>query len=245
MRGLRASIVVAALLLGAAALCTALTWGLVSLPGGLLQGQNQANAGNAFNGAAAVGSTLVLFYMVRTLRLQEQEQRQQREELRLQREALQEQCAKTEATNGELRRTSEALLRGLHLDLMQIAMEDEEIAVLWPSCSPDAPPGRNKQFLYINQVLSMHYLAFESGYPPAQIEGNLRSCFTSPVWRSFWETTRVERESRTPPDTTEGRFFVFVERAYQAAVGTVNLRAWRHEASDGGDVTTGVDERFA
>jgi hypothetical protein len=245
MRGLRASIQLLLLVTGAIVLCVALTWALVSLPYGLLQRGAQANAGNAFNGAAAVGSTLVLFFMVRTLRLQEIEQREQREELRLQRAVLQEQCAKTEATNGELHRTSEALLRGLHMGLMRLAMEDEEIATLWPSCSADAPPGRNKQYLYINQVISLQYLALESGYPRAMIEANLAAFFTQPVWRAFWEDTQPERATRTPPGTLEADFFVIVERAYQAGAGSVPLHGRRGEPSADGQVPSGMDQRLA
>jgi hypothetical protein len=245
MRGLRASMRVVLPLIAATALCVILTWGLVSLPFGLLQRSAQANAGNAFNGAAAVGSTLVLFFMVRTLHLQEIEQREQREELRLQREVLQEQCAKTEATNSELHRTSEALLRSLHMRLMRLAMEDEEIAVLWPSCSPDAPPGRNKQFLYIHQVLNLHLLALESGYPATHIEATLAACFALPTWRVFWESTRPERDSRTPPGTTESEFFTVAERAYQAALAAVPLHGRRGEPSFDGEVPPGMDQRFA
>jgi hypothetical protein len=193
---------IAALILGSALACELLSILLVHIPG--LQSQGSANAGDAFGAAAASGSVVVLYYMARSLHIQQGEAVDQRRELHKQRVALQQ--------------TVEASIRSRHIELMRIAMEDPELAATWPSFRADRPQERNKQFLYISAVLSMHLLAYETGYPEAEIESTLRRLFSrSPLWREFWAENADARAQTAVADTTKTRFDALVDRAFRSA----------------------------
>ncbi|MFF2512182.1 DUF6082 family protein [Streptomyces sp. NPDC058086] len=188
-----------------------------------LQGNSSSNAGQAFGAAAAASSTVLLFYMARTMRMQEKESEMQRLVLQNQQRIMQEQCSETRLMKSEIHRTSEALVRGLHIAILRDAMSDADLAATWPTLSGDLPQEKKKQYLYINQVLSLQYLAFEVGdYSDAAIEAVLQTLFTVPVWREFWE--QIHDPNRVPGDSAEARFTVIAERAYQAAASTTPLR---------------------
>ncbi|MCZ4124226.1 DUF6082 family protein [Streptomyces sp. H39-S7] len=202
--------------------CVALSLLLVHIP--WLQSETSSNAGQALGAASAVSSTAVLIYMAGAIRVQHREVELHREALRTQQDALQEQCQVSGRANGELHRTSEALMRGLHMSLHRMAMDDPDLAVTWPSYSSDGSDLRNKQYLYMNQVLSLHLLAYETGYTTAHIEGSFQHLFASRLWREFWESLRVSRAQEIPPGTAEAEFSEIVERAYAAALTTIPLR---------------------
>ncbi|MCX4666921.1 DUF6082 family protein [Streptomyces sp. NBC_01381] len=194
---------------------------LVQVP--VLQGDRSSNAGQAFGAAAAASSTVLLFYMARTMRMQEKESEMQRIVLQNQQRVMEEHCGETRMMKGEIHRTSEALVRGLHIAILRDAMSDADLAATWPTLTGDLPQEKRKQYLYINQVLSLQYLAFEVGdYSEAAIEAVLQALFTVPVWREFWE--RIHDRNRVPGDSAEARFAVIAERAYQAAGSTTPLR---------------------
>jgi hypothetical protein len=196
---------------------------LVRVPA--LRTSGSSNAGQSFGAAAAACSAVVLFYMARTMRMQEVESEMQRQVLQAQQEILRDQCEETQLMKGELHRTSEALVRALHISLLQTAMGDPDLSATWPSLADGMPEVRRKQFLYINQVLSFHYMAFDTGgYSESAIEAVLRPLFTVPVWREFWERNRDDRMNRVPCDSAEFRFSLVVQRAYEAAAATTAMR---------------------
>ncbi|WP_413757452.1 DUF6082 family protein [Streptomyces sp. MMBL 11-3] len=201
--------------------CVLLSAILVQIP--ILQGDASSNAGQAFGAAAAASSTVLLFYMARTMRMQEKESEMQRLVLQNQQRIMEEQRDETRMMKSEVHRTSEALVRGLHIAILRDAVCDADLAATWPALSSDLTRKKRKQYLYINQVLSLQYLAFEVGdYSEAAIEAVLRPLFTVPVWREFWEG--VHDPNRIPGDSVEARFAVIAERAYQAAAATTPLR---------------------
>ncbi|MEU1475987.1 DUF6082 family protein [Streptomyces sp. NPDC005760] len=188
-----------------------------------LQGDRSSNAGQAFGAAAAASSTVLLFYMARTMRMQEKESEMQRLVLESQQRIMEDQCAETRSMKGEIHRTSAALVRGVHIRLLHDAVSDGDLAATWPTLAGNISEKKKKQYLYINQVLSYHYLAFEIGdYSEAVIESSLQALFTVPVWREFWEG--VFDPNRVPGDSAEAQFRVIAERAYQAAESTTPLR---------------------
>ncbi|MEU4617466.1 DUF6082 family protein [Streptomyces umbrinus] len=200
--------------------CVLISVALVRIPA--LQGDRSSNAGQAFGAAAAASSTVLLFYMARTMRMQEKESEMQRLVLESQQQIMQEQCSETRLMKSEVHRTSEALVRGLHISLLRDAIGDADLAATWPTLSGDLPREKKKQYLYINQVLSLHYLAFEVGdYSESQIEAALQALFTVPAWREFWQ---LRDPNRTPGESVEAQFNVIAERAYQAAASTTPLR---------------------
>jgi hypothetical protein len=215
-------LLVLALIVAAALACDALSILLVHIPG--LQTQHSANAGNAFGAAAASGSVVVLYYMARTMRMQELETVDQGIELRLQRKVLEKQCELAERTSTEMNRTAEAMIRSTHISLLRMAMDDPDLAATWPMYDESAPPVRNKQYMYVNAVLSLHLLAYQTGYSEKHVEATLRSLFAAPVWREFWERNRANRATKIPPETAEDHFSTLADRAYQAAVNTTDIR---------------------
>lgn len=90
---------------------------LVQIP--LLQSNSSSNAGQAFGAASAASTTAALFYMARTMRMQKKESELQRLALQYQLEALEAQCDVAGLSRGELHRTSEALIRGLHMSILK------------------------------------------------------------------------------------------------------------------------------
>ncbi|PKV85898.1 DUF6082 family protein [Streptomyces sp. TLI_146] len=202
--------------------CVALSLLLVRIP--WLQTQDSSNAGQALGAASAVSSTAVLIYMAGAIRVQMREVEFHRDALRTQQESLQEQCEVSGLTNGELHRTSEALMRGIHISILKMAVDDPELAVTWPLYSSGGSELEHKQYLYMNQVLSMHFLFYETAYTAAHVEASLQYLFTNPLWREFWESLRVARSREIPPDTVEAAFSEMVERAYQAALLATPLR---------------------
>ncbi|WP_159074200.1 DUF6082 family protein [Streptomyces dioscori] len=201
--------------------CVLISIALVRIPA--LQEDNSSNAGQAFGAAAAASSTVLLFYMARTMRMQEKESEMQRIVLQDQQRIMQEQCSETRSMKKEIHRTSGALIRGLHISLLRDAIGDADLAATWPTLSGDIPQEKKRQYLYINQVMSYHFLAFEVGdYSEAVIESSLQALFTVPVWREFWEI--IVNPNRTPGDSPEAEFQTIAERAYQAAASTTPLR---------------------
>ncbi|MFG2787445.1 DUF6082 family protein [Streptomyces sp. NPDC048419] len=195
---------------------------LVQIPA--LQRDSSSNAGQAFGAASAASTTAALFYMARTMRMQKKESELQRLALQSQLEALEEQCDVAGLSRSELHRTSEALIRGLHMSILKMAMDDPELAATWPSFERDESASTNRQRLYMNQVLGLQLLAMEMGYEERHIEASMRYLFNNPLWCEFWEKRRMDRAQNIPPDTAEGEFSLIAERAYQAAVSAIPLR---------------------
>ena len=110
------------------------------------------------------------------------------------------------------------------MSLHKMAMDDPDLVATWPSYSSEGSEIRNKQYLYMNQVLSLHLLAYETGYTTAQIEGSFQHLFVNQLWREFWESIRVSRAQEIPPDTVEAAFSQIVERAYEATLTATPLR---------------------
>jgi hypothetical protein len=202
--------------------CALVSTFLVQIPA--LQSDSSSNAGQAFGAASAASTTAALFYMARTMRMQKKESELQRLALQSQLAALQAQCDVAGLSRGELHRTSEALIRGLHMSILKMAVDDPELAATWPSFERDESASSNRQRLYMNQVLGLQLLAFEMGYEERHIEATMRNLFTNPLWCTFWEKRRPDRTQSIPPDTTEGEFSLIVERAYQAAINAIPLR---------------------
>lgn len=166
--------------------------------------------GEAFSVINGVFSVLAFAVVATTLWVQFTELRMQRVELRMQREA-------TERSQQDLHRSAEADIRGLHLHLVELAIADPDLAVVWPEFAPNLPPQRRKQFLYANLILSHLNMArrvVERG--DTYLPGVLADVFTSPIMQEFWSAVREYRQQlRTEgPDMT---FDDMCEAAYQAA----------------------------
>ncbi|CAL9571454.1 hypothetical protein SUDANB60_04829 [Streptomyces sp. enrichment culture] len=136
----------------------------VAISGWMVSGVERANddlpsaaersaLGDYFGGVNAVFSGLALLLLVTALFFQQRELRSQREELALQRQEL-------VASREELRRSAEATLRGLHVQLTEMAMADPSLAEVWNDL-PRMPADTLRQYLFANLAFS-HYVLMHS-----------------------------------------------------------------------------------
>jgi len=110
-----------------------------------------------------------------------------------------------------LRRSAEANVRMLHLRLIGMAIDDQSLATVWPSSSPEVSPERHRQYLYANLIIQHARVQRTIGdYSDEEAVSNLRYLFTSPVIREFWRSTEDSRRRLLVPGTAE---FSFDERA--------------------------------
>ncbi|MEV8597007.1 DUF6082 family protein [Streptomyces sp. NPDC052012] len=216
-RGIRRSAIALVGWSAAAAVCIALV-GLASVvaSGWLVNGVERANGdlpsatersalGDYFGGVNAVFSGLALLMLVVALFFQQRELRSQREELALQREEL-------AASRDELRRSAEADLRGLHVQLTEMAMADPSLAEVWNDL-PRAPAGTLRQYLFANLAFSHYVLMHSWGHlSETELVVYANNLLRSPVFRQYWEATRPSK-SGLPPESSEGRVYRVFEQA--------------------------------
>jgi hypothetical protein len=145
------------------------------------------NVGQTFESINAIFSGLAFAALVVTFWIQLKELREQRQELQLQREAA-------IGARDELRRSSLADLRGLHVGLIRFAVDDDDLAAVWPEIEAGASPVRNRQFLYANLILQNLWISLEMGeYSARAIETELRYLFSSRLMRDYWSATSAFR----------------------------------------------------
>ncbi|WP_433213560.1 DUF6082 family protein [Dactylosporangium sp. CS-047395] len=112
----------------AAALAVFLTAGVLILVGmgvGLPAPHGWDELSDAFSVVNGIFSALALIVVLVTVWIQFNELRMQRAELRMQREAA-------EQSRHELFRSSESVFRELHVHLLEMAINDEDLAEVWP-----------------------------------------------------------------------------------------------------------------
>jgi len=158
-----------------------------------------SDVGETFGAMNSVFSGLALAALVVTFGLQSRELRTQRNELVMQRVAL-------ARSQEELHKTAEASVRTLHMNLLKMGIDDPDLAEVWPPLEIDIPHQRNRQYLYANLIFQHARVAHRIGhYSEAEIEGDLRYLFTSPLMRDYWRAAAYSR-SFLLPGTAEFRF---------------------------------------
>jgi hypothetical protein len=145
------------------------------------------NVGQTFESVNAIFSGLAFVALVVTFAIQFQELRMQRIELKMQREAM-------NSSNGELHRSAEADLRTLHVELIKMAIDDPQLAAVWPEFERGIPPERNRQYLYANLIIQHVWLNLQIGnYSDDEARGMLRYMFSNPLVRNYWATSEAIR----------------------------------------------------
>lgn len=143
--------------------------------------QNWGNVGQAFEAVAAVFAAFGFAALVVTFLMQLKELQLQRKELSLQRHEMSQ-------TQAELHRSAEADLRRLHVELLRMAIDDEELGAVWPD--PDGQPhSARRQFWYANLIYHHQRLALELGQLDEEaISVILRWLFRNPIMREYWKS---------------------------------------------------------
>jgi hypothetical protein len=159
-----------------------------------------SNAGQAFGVLTAVFSGFALAALVITFWMQLQELKAQRMELCQQRELLGQ-------ARAALHRSAEADLAALHHSLIKMAMDDGDLAKIWPPLGTGLAARSNRQYLYANLIIQHHWLRFQiSDYTEAELRSVLRYLFSSPLMREFWRSTERSRATFLLPGTQEFLF---------------------------------------
>jgi hypothetical protein len=165
------------------------------------------NIGQTFESVNTVFSGLAFVALVVTFAIQFQELRMQRIELKMQREAM-------KASNGELHRSAEADLRTLHVELIRMAIDDPQLAAVWPEFEPGLSTERNRQYMYANLIIQHVWLNLQIGnYSNDEARGMLRYMLSNPIMRNYWRASESIRQWLVA-DTPEQLFARMVDDLY-------------------------------
>lgn len=202
-----ASLFFLAFCVGIALVSVGITAVLALVLGRGLQTQ-MGSLGQIFESVNAAFSGLGFVALVVTFRLQYEEFRLQRKELENQHNAM-------ERSQGELRRSAECDIREQHVTLLKMAMDDDDLAEVWPDYNAGLSAKARKQYKYANLVIQHQRMLFELGvFDSADAKGMLHYLMTSPVIRSFWEACMVARQVIVNESSSEWLFNQLIDAAY-------------------------------
>ncbi|MFF3246123.1 DUF6082 family protein [Streptomyces sp. NPDC002870] len=181
--------------------------------GGAQAAADRSRVGDYFGAASAVFSGMALLILVVTLFLQQQELRLQRHELAEQREEL-------ASSRIELHRSAESHMRGLHVQLSRMAMEDPSLADVW-NAFPASPPVVSRQHLFANLTFGHFLLAYRWGtYSEAELRAHARDLANSAPFLRYWDASRDAKRA-LPPESDERRLAeIFDSVIVEMATGT-------------------------
>jgi hypothetical protein len=141
----------------------------------------------------------VLFYAARGFRQQADEFHLRRQEMSEQAELMRLQCADARSGHASAERIAEAAVRSQHTALIRLALEDRELAAVWPPYPGSLSDTQNRQFLYANQIISFQAMSYSIGYlTDDEVRSSLGYLFTSAIISEFWRGTRSAREQSSP-----------------------------------------------
>ncbi|MEU8893027.1 DUF6082 family protein [Streptomyces sp. NPDC048442] len=184
--------------------------GSVFISGWLIDGVEAANGnqqtatdrsslGDYFGGVSALFSGTALLMLVITLVYQQRELRLQRQELTLQR-------AELVASRNELRRSADSDLRGHHVQLTQLQLENPELMAVWNDY-PGVPETQARQHLFANLTFSHYLLMLKWGsISDAEIIAHADRLLQSPTFRAYWDASSAAKE-KLPRGTDEYHLF--------------------------------------
>jgi Family of unknown function (DUF6082) len=148
-----------------------------------------SDVGQTFGAVSSIISGLTLIAVVITARAQSRETNRNLTELEEQRRLLAD-------NRVALMRTAEASHGRLHFEILKMAVDNDDLAAVWPSFEPGTSAVRNRQYLYANAIYQFQYLAMQDGnYTEEQVLSALRYLFTSPLMRGYWHASQFARTS--------------------------------------------------
>jgi hypothetical protein len=125
----------------------------------------------------------------------------------MQHKELKSQRAAFSQAEVDLNRTAEANLRMLHVDLIRMAMDDRELAAVWPTHGSGLSEDRNRQYLYANLILQHAWLQLRiTDFTEAELQRYLRYLFKSPLLREYMKDRANAHVTIYVPHTAEYRF---------------------------------------
>jgi hypothetical protein len=158
-----------------------------------------ADVGQAFGVFSTVVSWMAFVAVVVTLWIQ-------MKELSFQRAELREQRTVAERSGDELRRSADAGMRMLHLELLKMALADPALAQVWPEFRNSGDPARRRQMAYANLVFQHSTLSMVmAGYTDDQVRDSLRYLFASDLMRAYWREGSAVRQQTQKPGTDHWR----------------------------------------
>jgi hypothetical protein len=164
--------------------------------------------GQIFESVNAVFSGLGFIALVITFRLQYDELRLQRQELESQRQAM-------DKTQVQLRRSAEVDIRACHMELMKMAMDDGDLAEVWPEFRAGLSVKLKKQFNYANLIVQYQRMMYDFGlFDETHVRSLFHYLFTSPTMRAYWEARMAPRQVAVVPDGSEWSFDQLIDLAY-------------------------------
>lgn len=171
-------------------------------------GARMGDLGQIFESVNAAFSGLAFIALVVTFRMQYYELKLQRGELQNQRHAM-------DKSQGALHRSVEADVRSLHMQLLKMSMDDEDLAAVWPQYTGPISAVRSKQNKYANLIMQHHRMIFEFGHYDAEdMKGQIRYLFTSPYMRSFWQGRMIARGVMNTIAPVDAEFERLVDSVY-------------------------------
>jgi hypothetical protein len=94
-----------------------------------------------------------------------------------------------------LHRSVNAEVRNQHIALMQMAINDPDLAAVWPHDGSNDPLTQ-RQYFYANLLIQHAWLQHTTGIAThAEMISNLKHLFASPIVRAFWRDTANTRQN--------------------------------------------------
>lgn len=148
----------------------------------------------------------------------------------------------------EMQRSAAAELSTLHLEIIKLSINDDELAEVWPELLPGISPKLNRQFLYANIIYQFHWTTLQlEKATDAEVLGSMRYLFTSPLMRQYWGAAERGRTSLAPgsPEQLFAKKLDELCRDYESAVAAAHRRPQPTEAADARDSWLVGDETAA
>ena len=132
------------------------------------------------------------------------------------------------AMENQLKALLETSNQSSHLDLLKLAISDEDVRKVWQAELPTLDSIQFKQHVFVNLHLAHLATLFELGRLKREhLEASLKVHFANSYYRDFWENGRWFRDN-----TEKQRIFrVLCENAYSTAAAQPSAAADRPQAA--------------
>jgi hypothetical protein len=113
-----------------------------------------------------------------------------------------------------LQRSVDTEVRNQHVELIQMAINDADLAAVWPNDGGNEP-ATQRQYFYANLLVQHVWLQHTTGIATHdEMVNNLKYLFASPMVRAFWR------------DTANSRHNIYVEGTAEQGLDAVATEIW-------------------